>query len=75
MTHVEERGTRMEYATRERVWRFRMQNHRWTVFRFGPQNLGGGSEEERGGTWRNHRGCIEAKQICAGSVAVQSTED
>ena len=46
MTRVEERGTRMEYATRERVWWFGSQNHRWTVFGFGPQNLGGGSEEE-----------------------------
>jgi hypothetical protein len=35
VTRVERRGTRMEYATHERVW--------W----FGPQNPGGGSEEEQ----------------------------
>ena len=75
VTHVEEWGTRMEHATREQVWFFGPQNHWWTIFGFGPQNLGGGSEEERGGTWWNHRGCVEAKQICAGSVAVRSTED
>ena len=64
----------MEYATRKRVWWFRPQNHRWMVFGFGPQNPGGGSEEERGGTWRNHIGCIEMKQICEGSMAVRSTD-
>jgi hypothetical protein len=38
---------------------------------FGPQNPGVDSEEEQSGTWRNHRGCVKAKQICAGSVAVR----
>jgi hypothetical protein len=47
VTRVERRGTRMEYATRERVWWFGPQNHRWQVYGFGPQNTGGGSEEER----------------------------
>jgi hypothetical protein len=47
VTRVERRGTRMEYATRERVWWFGPQNHRWRVYGFRPQNLGGGSEEER----------------------------
>jgi hypothetical protein len=47
VTRDERRGTRMEYATRERVWWFGPQNHRWRVYGFGPQNLGGGSEEER----------------------------
>ena len=28
----------MEYATRERVWWFGPQNHRWMVFGFGSQN-------------------------------------
>jgi hypothetical protein len=28
VTRVEQRGTRMEYATRERVWWFGPQNHR-----------------------------------------------
>ena len=65
---------RMEYATREWVWWFGLQNHRWTFFGFGSQNPGRDSEEERGGTWWNHRGCIEAKQIYVGSIAVQSIE-
>ena len=52
----------MEYATCERVWWFGPQNHLWMIFGFGPQNLGEGSEEERGSTWRNHRGCVEVKQ-------------
>jgi hypothetical protein len=30
-----------------RVWWFGPQNHRWRVYGFGPQNPGGGSEEER----------------------------
>jgi hypothetical protein len=42
-----EAGTRMEYATHERVWWFGPQNYWWRVFGFGPQNPGGGSEEER----------------------------
>jgi len=62
VTHVEEWGMCMEYATRRQVW--------W----FGPQNPDGGSEDERGGTWRNHRGCVKAKQICEGSVVVRSIE-
>jgi hypothetical protein len=37
----------MEYTTRERVWWFGPQNHRWRVYRFGLQNPGGGSEKER----------------------------
>jgi hypothetical protein len=45
-----------------------------TVSKFGPQNLGRGSKEEWDGTWRNHRGCVEAKQICAGIVVVRSRE-
>ena len=74
MTCVKERGMRMEYATRDRVWWFGPKNHRWTVFGFGPQNPGGGSEEERGGTWWNHRGCVEAKQLSKGSVSVRSID-
>jgi hypothetical protein len=38
VTRVEWRGTRMEYATREQVWWFGPQNHRWRVYGFGPQN-------------------------------------
>jgi hypothetical protein len=47
VTRVERRGTHMEYATRERVWWFGPQNHRWRVYGFRPQNPGEGSEEER----------------------------
>jgi len=64
----------MEYATRERFGGLGLKTIGRTVFGFGPQNPGGGSEEERGGTWWNHRGCVEAKQICEGSVAVRSTD-
>jgi hypothetical protein len=46
----------------------------WMVSRVCPKNTGEGSEEERSGTWWNHRGCVKAKQICAGSVAIRSTE-
>jgi hypothetical protein len=35
VTRVERLGTRMEYATRERVWWFGPQNHRWRVYGFG----------------------------------------
>jgi hypothetical protein len=38
----------MEYATRVRFGGLSLKTTRWTVSRFGPQNLGGGSEEERG---------------------------
>jgi hypothetical protein len=37
----------MEYATREWVWWFGPQNHRWRVYGFGPQNPGRGSEEKQ----------------------------
>jgi hypothetical protein len=37
----------MEYATREWVWWFGLQNHRWRVYGFEPQNPSGGSEEEQ----------------------------
>jgi hypothetical protein len=47
VTRVERRGTRTEYAPRERVWWFGPQNYRWRVYGFGPQNPDGGSEEER----------------------------
>jgi hypothetical protein len=50
------------------------QNHRVTVSRVWPQNPGKGSEEERGGTWRNHEGYVEAKQFREGSGVVRSTE-
>ena len=56
------------------VWWFGPQTIGRTVFGFVPQNLGGGSKEERGGTWRNYKGYVEAKQICAGSEAVRSIE-
>ena len=47
VTHIELRGTHMEYATRRRFGGLSLQITRWTVFGFGPQNPGGGSEEER----------------------------
>ena len=53
------------------VW---VSNHRADGFRVWAQNPGGGSKEERGGTWRNYKGYVEAKQICAGSEAVRSIE-
>jgi hypothetical protein len=47
VTRVELRGTRMEYTPRERVRWFGPQNHRYLVYGFGSQNLGGASEEEQ----------------------------
>ena len=47
MTRVEERGTYMEYATRGQFGGLSLKTTGWTVFGFGPQNPGGGSEEER----------------------------
>jgi hypothetical protein len=47
VTRVGRQETRMEYATREQVWWFRPQNHRWRVYGFGPQNPGEGFEKER----------------------------
>jgi hypothetical protein len=64
------RGTRlvMEDAVRysRQVWWFGPQNHpalRMTGFaRFGPQNSAAAvSEGTCGGTWRDHRGCVDAK--------------
>ena len=71
---MELRGTRMEYATRGCFGCLGLKTIRQTVSGFGTQNLGEGFEEERGGMWWNHSGCVETKQIYEGSVAVQSTE-
>jgi hypothetical protein len=38
VTHVEEQGMRMEYATRGTVWLFGTQNHLWPAYGFEPQN-------------------------------------
>jgi hypothetical protein len=37
----------MEYATREQFDGLSLKTIRWTVYGFGPQNLGRSSEEER----------------------------
>ena len=47
MTHVEWRGIHIEYATRGRFGWLSLKTTGWTVSRFGPQNLGGGSEEDQ----------------------------
>ena len=47
VTRIEWRGTRMEYATHGLFAGLSLKPTRWTVFGFGPQNPGGGSEEER----------------------------
>jgi hypothetical protein len=47
VTRVEQRGMRMKYATRERVWWLGPQNYQWRIYEFGPQNPDGGSKEER----------------------------
>jgi hypothetical protein len=48
VTRIELRETRMEYATRGRFGGLSLKTTGWTVSRFGPQNLGGGSKEEWG---------------------------
>ena len=70
VTCVEWRGTRMEYATRARFGWLSLKTTGWTVFGFGPQNPGGGSEEER-----TARGGIEEftsrrSYLMKGAVAV-----
>jgi len=60
----------MEYTTRGRFDGLDLKTIGGRFHGFGPQNLGGGFEEEWGGTWQNHRGCIEVKQICEGIVAI-----
>jgi hypothetical protein len=47
MTHVKWRGTRMEYATRRRFGGLGPKTIGDWFCRFGPQNSGGGFEEER----------------------------
>ena len=47
VTHVEWRGTRMEYATRGRFGGLGIKTIGGRFHGFGPQNPGGGSEEER----------------------------
>ena len=47
VTHVEWRGTRMEYAAHERFGGLGLKTIGGQFHGFGPQNSGGGSEEER----------------------------
>ena len=47
VTRVEWRGMRMEYATHGRFGGSSLKTTGWTVFGFGPQNLGEGSEVEQ----------------------------
>ena len=47
MTHVEWRGTRMEYATHGRFGGLGLKTIGGRFHGYGPQNPGGGSEEER----------------------------
>ena len=56
------------------VWWFEPQNHRQTVSGFGPQNPGGSSEEEWGGTWHHREACLKAKLSHEGRVAVGLAE-
>ena len=74
VTRVELPGTCMEYATCGRFGGLGLKTIGWTVSKFEPQNPCEGPEEEWGGMWRNHGGCVEAKQICEGSVVVRSIE-
>ena len=73
VTHVELRGMRMEYATLRHFGCLGLNTIGRAVSGFGPQNLGEGFEEW-GSTWRNHRGCVEVKQIYEGSMVVRSIE-
>jgi hypothetical protein len=70
VTYVEQRGTRMKYATRERVWWFGLQNHRWRVYGFGPQNSGRGSEEERTARGGIEKFASRRSYLMKGAVAV-----
>jgi hypothetical protein len=74
VTRFELQETRMEYATHEWFGGLSLKTTRWTVSRVWPQNPSGGFEDEQGSMWRNHKGCVETKQICAASVAIRLTE-
>jgi hypothetical protein len=58
VTRVKRRGTRMEYATRKRVW--------WFV----PQNPGEGSEEERTARGGIEEFASRRSYLMKGTVAV-----
>jgi hypothetical protein len=47
VTHVEWRGTRIEYATRGQFGGLGLKTIGGRFHEFGPQNPGGGSEEEQ----------------------------
>jgi hypothetical protein len=60
--------------TCQAVWWDEPQNHRWTVYRFGPQNPCTVPAGIRGGTWCHHEACIEAKLSHEGRMAVGSAD-
>jgi hypothetical protein len=60
----------MEYTTHERVWWFGPQNHQWLVYGFGPQNGGGGSEEERTARGGIEKFVSRRSYLMKGAVAV-----
>ena len=70
VTHVEWRGTRMEYATHGRFGGLGLKTIGGQFHGFGPQNPGGGSEEEQ--TARGGIEEIASRRSCLmkGAVAV-----
>jgi hypothetical protein len=66
-----------EVRCSRQVWWFRPQNHpalQMAGFaEFGPQNSTAAVPEgTSGGTWRDHEGCVKAKQLRVKDVAVGS---
>jgi hypothetical protein len=56
------------------AWRFGPQNHRRTVFGFGPQKPDTVPAGIGGGTWHHHETCVEAKLSHEGCMAIGSTD-
>ena len=68
VTRVEWRGTRMEYATRRRFGGLGLKTIGGRFHGFGPQNPGGGSEEEQ--TARGGIEEIASRRSCLMKVVV-----
>ena len=70
VTRVERRGTRMEYTTRGRFDGLGLKNIGRTVYGFGPQNSGGGSEEGRATRGGIEEFASRRSYLMKGAVAV-----
>jgi hypothetical protein len=56
------------------IWRFGPQNHLWTIFGFGPQNLDAVLAGIGGVMWHHREVCVEAKVNHERHMAVGSVD-